>query len=294
MIAQLDLWGGEERIPEPRAIPTLVPFLPPVIKWAGGKRRLLGEILPRLPAKIDRYYEPCVGAGAVFLALAHERRFVSARISDLNPDLIDWWRAVSERGADLADDVEALLSSGESFEAIRDSFLPALLQRRAARFYVVQRGGFNGLWRVNRTGKNNVPRGTNWPPKPPDRALLARHQAALAGVEIERRRCVAAFDDAGPGDAVYIDPPYDGSFTAYTAAGFSWDDQVELAHAANCAAERGAFVMLSNAATERVVELYQGLGFHVETVGVRWIAGCTSESKQKVAKEVIATKGGEQ
>jgi DNA adenine methylase len=42
----------------------------PFLKWAGGKRQLLPKIVERLPRSCATYYEPFVGGGAVFFALA--------------------------------------------------------------------------------------------------------------------------------------------------------------------------------------------------------------------------------
>ena len=88
----------------------------PILKWAGGKARLLPEILPLLPDRIETYYEPFVGGGAVFFALASERRFRRAVLSDLNAELVDVYRGIKK-------DVEAVIRLLERYRKKHDAEL---------------------------------------------------------------------------------------------------------------------------------------------------------------------------
>ena len=122
---------------------------------------------------------------------------------------------------------------------------------------------FNGLWRVNRAGRFNVPIGRYKNPRFHDPAALIAASAALRHVEILHSPFEEALSKAAPGDFVYLDPPYDpvsatSSFASYTADGFTWDDQKRLARACIALNRRGVRFLLSNSATERVRELYRG------------------------------------
>src|SRR6187399_1592729 len=127
----------------------------PVLKWAGGKRQLLPRILERLPQKILTYYEPFVGGGAVFFALAHERRFERAVLSDQNRDLIAVYKALQSKK------FEALIEKLSKHQAkhceqyyyeVREE-RPRDAVGRAARMIYLNKTGFNGLYRVNSSGK---------------------------------------------------------------------------------------------------------------------------------------------
>ena len=157
----------------------------PVLKWAGGKRQLLPQILERLPRKIETYYEPFVGGGAVFFALAHEGRFNKAVLSDQNKDLIAVYRA-------LKNNLRALMELLKEHDArhcedyyyeVRDELAPKKLVERAARMIYLNKTGFNGLYRVNRSGKFNVPFGRYDKPRIVDEPRLKAAHEALANVE---------------------------------------------------------------------------------------------------------------
>jgi DNA adenine methylase len=136
----------------------------PIVKWAGGKTKLLPELLARLPARWGRYYEPFAGGAALFFRLAPER----AVLADANPDLMFVYHAVK---TDIGGVIRRLqrhrglhcrahyLATRAQWNAERTSWVPA---RRAATFVYLNRTCFNGLWRVNRrAGEFNVPIGNH-------------------------------------------------------------------------------------------------------------------------------------
>jgi DNA adenine methylase len=129
----------------------------PVLKWAGGKRQIVKQILDRLPGHIDTYYEPFVGGGAVFFALYNERRFERAVIGDKNPELVNVYRALKE---DVSGVIRALKKlkdqhSEEHYYQVRAT-IPRSETARAARVLYLNKTGFNGLYRVNRSGQFNA------------------------------------------------------------------------------------------------------------------------------------------
>jgi DNA adenine methylase len=155
----------------------------PVLKWAGGKTQLTSFILARLPQQIKTYHEPFFGGGAVFFALARQKRFSHAVLSDVNPELIDMYRAIR-------DDVDAVIkrlrkmhSSEEEFYRIRE-YKPTSLAGRAARTIYLNKTGYNGLYRVNRSGGFNVPFGRYANPRICDEPNLLQVAAVLKSVEL--------------------------------------------------------------------------------------------------------------
>jgi DNA adenine methylase len=237
----------------------------PVVKWVGGKTKLLPELLSRVPERFGRYYEPFCGGAAMFFRLAPKR----AVLADSNADLVNLYTA-------LADDVEAVIARLEHHRAThderhyyamrtrwndRDHAWPAV--ERAAAFVYLNKTCFNGLWRVNRAGDFNVPIGryTDPPICVPD-TLRAAH-AALAHAQLRNAPYHDAVADARAGDFLYFDPPYDpvtttANFTSYTADAFGPDDQRTLADTARALVRRGCKVMLSNSDTPFIRSLYKG------------------------------------
>lgn len=243
------------------------------MKWAGGKTKLLSELRARAPRGFRRYYEPFLGGAALFLDLAPAK----AVLGDLNHALIDTYRALASNVEEVISILEVLragyLGGGERFyyflreEWNRNEF--ATSAERAAAFILLNKTGYNGLWRVNRDGKYNVPAGKYTNPSIFDADHLRAAGAAFARAELRVGTFKTTTADVGAGDFVYFDPPYDplnktSSFTAYTKDAFGDAEQAELAQWAAALCRRGATVVLSNNDTPLIRDLYQG--FQIETV----------------------------
>lgn len=234
----------------------------PVLKWAGGKGRLLRPILERLPARIDTYYEPFVGSGAVFFALASERRFRKAVLSDQNPELIDVYRAIKQ-------DVDSVIDALRQHRYERDAFYEVRAQdprslalpARAARTIYLNKTGYNGLYRVNRAGQFNVPFGRYKAPNLCDEPRLRRASQLLKSVKLEVQDFERACSGASAGDAVYFDPPYvpvskTSSFTAYHHLAFDEPEHQRLAQLFARLARQKVASVLSNSDTPLTRTLY--------------------------------------
>lgn len=238
----------------------------PFLKWAGGKYRVLNEILPRLPAG-RRLIEPFAGSAAVSLNAA----FPAALVSDSNTDLINLYRSIQRDSSRFIDEASALFGAAhnnrEAFEKFRAEFNESADPfRRAAIFVYLNRHGFNGLCRYNSKGRFNVPFGKYDNPGFPKVEIEAFAQAA-GHIEFVHQDFLAIMSEAEAGDVVYCDPPYvplsvTSNFTSYSAGSFGFAEQKALAEAARECAERGIPVVISNHDTPESRALYHGAEIH--------------------------------
>ena len=246
------------------------PFAKPFLKWAGGKGQLAEHILARLPAKIDVYYEPFIGGGAMFFALAAQNRFRKAVLGDRNAALVEAYEVVRDHVENLIVLLREHRHEQAYFYEVRAQD-PTTLDpaQRVSRLVFLNKTCFNGLYRVNSKGRFNVPFGRYTNPKICDDARLRRCSAVLQGVNVRLTDFEDMVAKAKPGDAVYFDPPYyplskTSSFTAYDPYPFREPEQERLASVHRALGERGVFALLSNSDCPYTRSLYQGLD--VETV----------------------------
>lgn len=241
----------------------------PFIRWVGGKTRLLPRILPHVPNEIRDYYEPFLGGGAVFLAIA-DRVSGTSHLADLNAHLVAAWTAVRDHQEELKPLLEWYKEndSKDFYYEVRAS-VPEGYVERAARFLYLNGVSWNHLWRENsRTGAMNVPWGDR-AFKGIDGSTMTRAAALLSRADI----CVADFrstlEGASSGDFVYLDPPYlpifskpeterepTAKFNKYTAKTFELEDLEALAALCNELSERGVRWIMSNRDAEAVSELF--------------------------------------
>ena len=238
------------------------PKAAPLVKWAGGKAALVPHIRERLPREWGTYFEPFIGGGAAFFALAPPR----AVLADTNRDLIAMYEAVRDHPGGVMqalNDLQPQVLDEERYYAIRAQD-PATLSANeaAARFIYLNKTCYNGLYRVNRQGRFNVPFGRySRPPRLYIPENLLAVSAVLRGADLLCDDYRTALAGAGDGDFVYLDPPYHplsatANFTGYTSLGFGDDDQRSLADEIARLTETGAYVLLSNSDTPLIRELY--------------------------------------
>lgn len=265
----------------------------PFLKWAGGKGRLLKQLRPLLPPtdSFNHYYEPFVGSGALFFALRPAR----ATLSDSNSELIDCYRAVR-------DQVEALIAALQTHRYEKEYYYevrawdPAVLElpQRAARTIFLNRTGYNGLYRVNKKGRFNVPFGRYKNPRICDAENLRACSAALKGVELLVCSFEKLHERVAPGDFVYFDPPYvplsgTANFTSYMPGGFGQTEQEELARLFTALDGRGACLMQSNSDTPLVRRLYAA--FTIDTILARRNINSNAGRRGHVREVVIRNCG---
>jgi DNA adenine methylase len=250
----------------------------PFLKWAGGKTQLVPELVARSPRRIDTYYEPFLGGGAMFFALAGDPELAPRRavLNDANRELVTVYEVVRDEVARLIARLEALatpyLAAGPEERAeiyyAQRARTPDDHVDTAARFIFLNKTCFNGLYRVNRRGEFNVPHGRYLTPRILDEPALHAAAAALRDVELMTGDFATAASRAQAGDFVYFDPPFEplsktSSFTGYTEGAFSRHEQVRLKWLFDDLTERGVAAMLSNSPAEWLVGIYEGQRAHL-------------------------------
>lgn len=228
----------------------------PFLKWAGGKRWAARAIASLFAGLDGRYFEPFLGSGAVFFALRPQK----ATISDSNPDLTAAFMVLQSEPEALMSALQTLEPTAEAFARIRAE-CPDTELERAARTIYLNRTAFNGLWRVNRAGKFNVPFGFRAGTRVCDRERLERCSSDLQGVEIVPGDFRRLLRRPNRGDATYLDPPYtvshnNNGFRRYNEQIFSWADQQALAERANALVRKGCDVVVTNAVLDDINALY--------------------------------------
>jgi DNA adenine methylase len=255
--------------------------LRPPLKWAGGKRWLVPHLRTLWHGHENRrLVEPMCGGLAVTLGLLPRR----ALLNDINPHAINFYRRL-KRGLrvtlPMRNDAQLYYRYRQRFNELIASGKAATAEA-AALFYYLNRTGYNGLCRFNSEGLFNVPFGRY------KRINYLSDFGAYRAVFARWEFRAGDFESLAlePSDFVYADPPYDVEFTKYAKEDFRWDDQVRLAE---WLARHPGPVVLSNQATERILDLYARLGFELTILSAPRMISCTGD--RKPASEALATKG---
>jgi DNA adenine methylase len=260
----------------------------PLLKWAGGKTQLLGEIIPKMPEKYGRFIEPFFGGGAVFFAVRPE----GGIIADSNPELVNLYRSVAADVEGVMAQLRSYENTEEVFYAVRALDVTKLSNvEAAARTIFLNRTCFNGLYRVNKSGQFNVPFGRYKNPKIIDEDALKAASPLLSNTTIICGDYKTVLkDSAQPGDFIFLDPPYlpiseYADFKRYTKEQFYEEDHVELAAEVNRLHELGCHVILTNSNHPLVHEQYRK--FAVEVVQTKRYISCNG--KGRTGEDVIVT-----
>ncbi len=270
----------------------------PFVKWAGGKTQLLEVITSHLPEKYNRYFEPFIGGGALLFKLQPDD-FI---INDSNEELICVYKCLENK--ELFELLKQELDmyeknhSEDYFYKVREmdrksDFKNLPIYMRAARMLYLNKSCFNGLYRVNSRGFNNVPSGKKKKVVCYDRnnfdellKFFSEKKHLVLNDDFEK-----AVESAEPGDFVYFDPPYDtwdnkNSFTSYDKNSFGKEEQKRLAEVFKRLSDKGVYVMLSNHNTKFINELYKD--FKTTIVPAKRIINSKADGRGEV-EEVIIT-----
>lgn len=258
----------------------------PFLKWPGGKRGILPFVLPLIPRRVARYFEPFFGGGALFFRIKPAK----ASLSDSNEELINCYRQLRDNPSGVLAWLSRMRNSESEYYRTRSQSVRSKT-KRAARLIYLTTLSFNGIYRVNRRGEFNVPYGyrSHLNPYQPDR--IAEISDALQGTRLDCRDFDVSLKRAKYGDLVYLDPPYtvahgNNGFLRYNAKIFSWADQARLATTAHELRGRGCFVIMSNAYHDSIRSLYKGFS---QLVIERSSCVAASPDNRRPVKELIIT-----
>jgi DNA adenine methylase len=253
----------------------------PILKWAGSKKKLLPEIIKRIPKEFSTYVEPFFGSGAVFFALRPSRAF----LSDYNGELISFYKTLRDFSKELIEELRTYENTKEYFDHIRSldrdlSYKGLSDIKKAARFLYLNKTCFNGLYRVNSKGHFNVPFGKYINPSILNEPLLEEVSTFLGSSYyiFNQRDFRSALKDIPKDSFVYLDPPYDGTFTEYTKKSFGKKDQEDLRDCCIELDRQGIKFLLSNSNTEFIKELYKD--FIIEEIKTTYAINHNKEASE--------------
>ncbi len=226
------------------------------LKWAGGKTWFVKHQAHRVPKQFNRYIDPFIGGGSLFFYLEPNE----AIISDLNEELITTYQAIRDdwNGVQSRLRTHANQHDENYYYRVRDQ-RPRTPVTIAARMIYLNRTCFNGIYRVNASGKFNVPKGSKDTVLRGDEKFEER-SIILNRAEINHCDFEVTIDRAEEGDFLFCDPPYavreEQSFVLYTRNMFDWDDQIRLANALIRAKNRKVKIIMTNVNHPEVRALY--------------------------------------
>lgn len=264
----------------------------PFLKWAGGKKQLLPELIARLPKRFHKYYEPMVGGGALFFHLAPKLSY----LADTNAELINAYLVVKGAIDPLIVDLKRHLHTEQYYYQMRNVDRLAEYSswsdvQRASRLIFLNKTCYNGLFRVNSKGLFNTPFGRYTNPRIVNEANLHLCHRALRNSTISSCSFEEIAKYVKADDFVYFDPPYlpinqTSSFTSYCAEGFNFDMQQGLRDFCSYLDRKKVKFMLSNSHSPTTLELYRG--FKIETVKAKRAINSKAEKRGDVF-EIIVT-----
>ena len=290
----------------------------PFVKWAGGKGSLIPQLNNFYPYElkngiIERYIEPFVGGGAVLIDILQKYDVQEAYAFDINIDLINSYNVIKNDVEDLITNLKQMeteylqLEQEERkncFYNKRDEYNNYTLEenehsiQRAAQFIYLNRTCFNGLYRVNKAGKFNVPMGSHKNPTICDEENLRNLSKLIQNVQFQYGDYKRSMEYVTENTFVYFDPPYrplnvTSGFTSYTKEDFNDENQKELAEFYRELNEQNAKLMLSNSNPKNTNKedtffdnIYQG--FNIDEIYASRMINANSKGRGKIS-EILVT-----
>lgn len=262
------------------------------LKWPGGKNWFIKHLPDFLPDdfQFNRYVDPFVGGGSVFFALNPE----NALLSDINEELITTYQAVRDNCTQVKRTLRNHMNNHneEYYYQIRDAQYRAPVSV-ASRMLYLNHTCFNGIYRVNKSGRFNVPIGNNNLTFF-DVNYLDDKSQSLQNKEIICQNYLDTINTTDQGDFLFCDPPYavqdnENRFVGYTRNLFSWNDQVLLSEALFAAAQRGVSILETNVNHPSIIELYQNFpGVHLNEISRYTSISGTRTARKQYSELVIS------
>lgn len=267
----------------------------PVVKWAGGKTQLLGQLSALLPTEeITTYCEPFLGGGAMLFSIQPRVAYVN----DINAGLMNVYNVIKYFPEALIAELSGYENTSEFFYKIRgldrdaERFAALSLVKQAARFIFLNKTCFNGLYRENKQGEFNVSYGKykNTDFINADGICAVSQYFNVANIYFTSMDFAEVIKTLPADTFVYLDPPYDpvsatANFTGYTRYGFTRDDHVRLRQCCDEMTERGIKFMQTNSNTDFIRQLY--LNYNITEVSARRAINCNGDGRGAVTELVI-------
>lgn len=274
----------------------------PFVKWVGGKRGLLSQILPLIPKEFNNYFEPFVGGGALFFELYSLGLLKDKKVYlfDINAELINAYNIVKNSPSELIKDLREFKEkhSKEFYYEVRawdrdESFSQRSEIERASRFIYLNKTCFNGLYRVNSKGYHNVPIGHYKNPNICDELVIYSASEALQKTTILNASYKDVILHVKKNDFVYFDPPYypltpTSSFTSYSEFNFLDKEQIELFEVFKKLDKKDVFAVHSNSDTDFIKNLYDE--FHIEEIQANRFINSKSSGRGKISEILVRNK----
>ncbi len=236
------------------------------IRWAGGKSWLVPYVQELVSGlQYNDYHEPFMGGASIFFALDEPGK---SYLSDLNGELINAFICVRDNPKRVISYLACFKNNEESYYQIR-GMQPQGRYQKAARFLYLNAFSFNGIYRVNKQGKYNVPYGHR-KNQSIDFERILRVSEKLQNAELFHQDFVQSKERIKEGDLVFLDPPYvvpkesPEIFIKYNQTLFSLDDQHRLADLIDWINEHGAYYILTNAYDETILNIFKDKGRVIE------------------------------
>ena len=280
-----------------------------LLRWAGGKKQLIPNLIKRVPPQFNNYHEPFVGGGAMvyemeILSLLKNKKIY---ILDKNEELVSFYRVIKTRPKKFISEVEELIikkldtfGRDEEYNAFyydirdwdRDTELFKSKSKliKAARFLYLNKSCFNGLYRVNKSGYFNVPFDRTKKNVAYSSEIILSWSKMLKRAEIASGDFSQLSKSIKKGDFVYLDPPYypitETSFTTYTESGFDQKDHERLKDFCDLINKKKAYFLLSNSYHDNLKHIYKK--YKIETVGARRSINSKKDGRGKVPELLIS------
>ena len=266
-----------------------MPVIEPFVRWAGGKTWLI-PYLPQIISDIhiEHYHEPFLGGAAIFFSLEHNKK---SYLSDANEQLINTYQQVRDNPQAVINCLTKFTNTEEEYYRIRDEFLSETHEEAAARFIYLNQTSYNGLFRVNRQGRYNVPYGfrNGWHYDVTRiieaSAKLQNTRISVGDFEVNKYRIKER-------DLVFLDPPYtvshnNNGFIEYNQNLFSLDDQRRLSEFIDYIKRKNAYYILTNAAHKEIKKIFTKDGDRILELKRHSLIGGKASNRTKISEYIF-------
>lgn len=258
----------------------------PFLRWAGGKQWIAQRLARLIPKNIGTYCAPFLGGGSLFFA-TNPRKAV---LGDLNCRLVNTYVVLRDHPEALISILSQWKNEQEVYYEVRGKEFEDRTWQ-AARLVYLNKTCWNGLYRVNQKGKFNVPYGHH------QRDVFNADHLLEVSERMRNTELVCSdfgetVKSAAAGDFVYLDPPYTtlhsgNGFRRYNEKLFTWQDQIRLAEVASDLVARGCLVVVSNADSQEILDLYPS--FYYQRVSRHSVLAANSNSRRKTHEALLVS-----